>query len=161
VSFPGHFLVKLRMQSGAQQGDVVIDPFSGQSLSREDLNERLAPYRQRQSLMNEEDMPLGLFLQAATPREVLARMLRNLKEIYRSSGDWPRLLPVQERLVVLLPQDWVERRDRGYAKAELGFYEAAVEDLSESLLRAPGARDHAAVAVRVEEMRAQPRPRLH
>jgi hypothetical protein len=41
VSFPGHFLVKLRMP----RGEVVIDPFSGQSLSREDLDERLMPYR--------------------------------------------------------------------------------------------------------------------
>ena len=37
VSFPGHFLVKLRLP----QGEVVIDPFTGQSLSRSDLEERL------------------------------------------------------------------------------------------------------------------------
>lgn len=161
VSFPGHFLVKLRMQSGAQQGEVVIDPFSGQSLSREDLDERLAPYRRRQGLMNDEEMPLALFLQAATPREVLARMLRNLKEIYRSAGDWPRVLPVLERLVILLPQDWTERRDRGLALAELGQYDGAVADLSEYLVHTPGARDHAAMSGRLEEMRMQRRPRLH
>lgn len=161
VSFPGHFLVKLRMQSGAQHGEVVIDPFSGQSLSREDLDERLAPYRRRQGLLSEDELPLGLFLQSATPREVLARMLRNLKEIYRSTSDWPRLLPVLERLVVLLPRDWPERRDRGLARAELGQYDAAVDDLNEYLVHTPGARDHAAMIGRVEEMRSQRRPRLH
>ena len=161
VSFPGHFLVKLRMQSGAQHGEVVIDPFSGQSLSREDLDERLAPYRRRQGLLSEDELPLGLFLQSATPREVLARMLRNLKEIYRSTSDWPRLLPVLERLVVLLPRDWAERRDRGLARAELGQYDAAVDDLNEYLVHTPGARDHAAMIGRVEEMRSQRRPRLH
>lgn len=161
VSFPGHFLVKLRMQSGTQHGEVVIDPFSGQSLSREDLDERLAPYRRQQGLMSEDELPLALFLQAATPREVLARMLRNLKEIYRSAGDWSRLLPVQERLVILLPQDWAERRDRGLALAELGQYDAAVEDLDEYLAHALGARDRTAMAGRAEEMRAQRRPRLH
>ena len=35
ISFPGHFLVKLRMNTGQQLGEVVIDPFTGQSLSRE------------------------------------------------------------------------------------------------------------------------------
>ena len=44
VSFPGHFLVKLQMP----RGEVVIDPFTGQSLSREELDELLAPYRKRQ-----------------------------------------------------------------------------------------------------------------
>lgn len=161
VSFPGHFLVKLRMQSGAQHGDVVIDPFSGQSLSREELDERLAPYRRRQGVASEDELPLGLFLQAAAPREVLARMLRNLKEIHRSAGDWPRVLPVLERLVVLLPQDWAERRDRGLALAEVGQYEAAAADLSEYLANTPGARDHAAMSGRLEEMRSHRRPRLH
>jgi regulator of sirC expression with transglutaminase-like and TPR domain len=43
VSFPGHFLVKVPMP----RGEVVIDPFTGQSLSREELEERLAPYRRK------------------------------------------------------------------------------------------------------------------
>ena len=45
-------------------------------------------------------MPLGLFLQTAPARDVLARMLGNLKEIHRSAHDWPRLFAVLERLVV-------------------------------------------------------------
>ena len=81
VSFPGHFLIKLKMP----QGEVIIDPFTGQSLSREALDERLAPYRRRQGLVGEFEAPLGLFLQAASGRDVLARMLRNLKEIHRSA----------------------------------------------------------------------------
>jgi regulator of sirC expression with transglutaminase-like and TPR domain len=40
---------------------------------------------------------------------VVARLLRNLKEIHRSAEDWPRLLAVLQRLVVLLPDDAVER----------------------------------------------------
>src|SRR5580765_33078 len=85
VSFPGHFLIKLRMATGRQQGEVVIDPFTGHSLSREELDERLQPYRRQQGLEGDFDVPLGLFLQAATAREVIARMLRNLKEIHRSA----------------------------------------------------------------------------
>lgn len=157
VSFPGHFLVKVKMP----QGEVVIDPFTGQSLSRDELDERLMPYKRRQGLLGEFDMPLGLFLQSASPREVLARMLRNLKEIHRSAEDWPRLLSVQQRLVVLLPRDWDERRDRGLAQAELGVWDAAADDLDAYVEHSPQAEDRGAIAERAAELRAQGRPRLH
>jgi regulator of sirC expression with transglutaminase-like and TPR domain len=67
VSFPGHFLIKLRMHTGQQHGEVVIDPFTGHSLSREELDELLGPYKRSHGLMGEFDAPLGLFLQSAPP----------------------------------------------------------------------------------------------
>lgn len=157
VSFPGHFLVKLRMP----QGEVVIDPFTGESLSRDELDELLAPYRRRQGLVGDFEAPLGLFLQAAAPREVVARMLRNLKEIHRSAEDWPRLLAVLDRLIVLLPQAWEERRDRALTYAEIGDSAAAVPDLAAYLEHRPGADDHAALSERLREWRDAGRPRLH
>ncbi len=149
VSFPGHFLIKLRMASGRQQGEVVIDPFTGHSLSRDELDELLAPYKKTRGLHGEFDMPLGLFLQAATHREVVGRVLRNLKEIHRSARDGRRLLQVQERLVVLLPQAWEERRDRGLAYADLGIDAAAARDLSDYLEHVPDAIDRTLVAERL------------
>ena len=157
VSFPGHFLVKLKMP----QGEVIMDPFTGQSLSREALDERLAPYRHRQGLVGEFEAPLGLFLQAASARDVLARLLRNLKEIHRSAEDWPRLLAVQQRLVVLLPQAWEERRDRGLVWAELDERQAAVEDLLAYLEHRPDADDVQALALRLDDLRSTGSPRLH
>lgn len=56
-------------------------------------------------------------------------MLRNLKEIHRSQADVSRLLAVQERLVILLPDHVSEWRDRGLAHAELGNTRQAVADL--------------------------------
>jgi regulator of sirC expression with transglutaminase-like and TPR domain len=157
VAFPGHFLVKVRMP----QGEVILDPFTGRSLSRDELEERLVPYKRRQGLLGEFDMPLGLFLQSASPREVVARMLRNLKEIHRAAEDWARLLSVQQRLVILLPRDWDERRDRGLAHAELGAWDAAADDLDAYLDHSPQAADRRAIAERAAELRAQGRPRLH
>lgn len=157
VAFPGHFLVKVRMP----QGEVILDPFTGRSLSRDELEERLVPYKRRQGLLGEFDMPLGLFLQSASPREVVARMLRNLKEIHRAAEDWARLLSVQQRLVILLPRDWDERRDRGLAHAELGAWDAAADDLDAYLDHTPQAADRRAIAERAAELRAQGRPRLH
>jgi regulator of sirC expression with transglutaminase-like and TPR domain len=156
VSFPGHFLVKMRLP----KGEVVIDPFSGRSLSREELDERLAPYRRRQGLVGDHEVPLGLFLQAASSREVLARLLRNLKEIHRSAQDWARLLAVQQRLVVLLPDAWEERRDRGLAYAELGQPLLAVDDLDAYLGHCPDAADAAQLLERVDGLRRGGRRRL-
>jgi regulator of sirC expression with transglutaminase-like and TPR domain len=149
VSFPGHFLVKLRMHTGQQHGEVVIDPFSGQSLSREELDELLAPYKRSRGLQGDFDVPMGLFLQSAVPREVVARMLRNLKEIHRNVQAWPRLLPVMQRLVVLLPQAWEERRDRGLLYAELGLFDAAARDLRTYLDQVDDAPDREMVAQRL------------
>ena len=149
VSFPGHFLVKLRMHTGQQHGEVVIDPFTGQSLSREELDELLAPYKRSRGLQGDFDVPMGLFLQSATPREIVSRMLRNLKEIHRSAQNWTRLLPVMQRLVVLLPQVWEERRDRGLVFAELGQLDAAARDLALYLEQASDAPDRVQIAQRL------------
>ncbi len=157
VSFPGHFLIKLRMP----QGEVVIDPFNGQSLSREDLDERLVPYRRRHGLEGDFETPLGLFLQNTPPRDVLARMLRNLKEIHRTTEDWPRLLAVQERLVLLLPGSVEELRDRGLTWAELGHSAQAAADLEAYLERRPNADDGPALAERARELRGSGAPRWH
>ncbi len=156
VSFPGHFLVKVRMP----QGEVIVDPFTGRSLSREALEQMLVPY-QRGSALERFDAPLGLYLQAAPPRDVLARMLRNLKEIHRSAEDWPRLLAVTQRLVILLPESWSERRDRGLAYAELGFDTAAADDLQTYFEQAPDAVDRDNVAARLALLVHGRSPRLH
>lgn len=157
VSFPGHFLIKLKMP----QGEVVIDPFNGRSLSRDDLEERIEPYRRRHGLIGDAEVPLGLFLQTATPRAVVARLLRNLKEIHRGAEEWPALLAVMQRLVILLPDDWDERRDRGLVRAELGDDDGAVQDLAAYVEHSPGADDVRAISERIGELRAAGRPQWH
>ena len=137
ISFPGHFLVKLRMP----MGEVVIDPFSGRSLDRGELEERLQPLREQRGLVGDDAVPLGLFLQPATGREMVARQLRNLKEIHRGARDWPRLAAVQRRLVILLPDDWTERRDLALACAQLGQAEDAVDAMTLYLHHTPVAHD--------------------
>jgi len=151
VSFPGCFMVKITLPLG----QAVIDPMSGRSLSREELSERLDPYRKRSSQSQGVEVPLGLYLQTAQPREIIARMLRNLKEIHRAQEDWSRMLAVQERLVLLLPQSWGEYRDRGLAHAELGNTEQALADLECYLVHADDVVDVGAIAHRVDGLRGQ------
>jgi regulator of sirC expression with transglutaminase-like and TPR domain len=155
VSFPGHFMIKVTLP----RGQVVIDPLSGQSLSREELSERLEPYKRRSGLVDEFDVPLGLYLQSAKPRDIIVRMLRNLKEIYKSQEDWPRFVAVQNRLIAALPQAWAEYRDRGLALVEmdekLGGSSAALADLELYLSKAEDALDIDAIAELVAGLRQQ------
>ncbi|MCE4555160.1 SirB1 family protein [Roseateles cellulosilyticus] len=156
VAFPGHFLVKCRVGLG----EVVIDPFTGDTLSQSRLDERLAVYRHGSGLPDDWELPLEFFLRAATKREILARMLRNLKEVHRAAQDWPRLLAVQERLVVLLPQDAAERRDRGLVLEALGAHAAAAADLGFYLEVQPDAADAPALRQRLAVLQAQRSPPL-
>ena len=149
VNFPGHFMVKVNLPNG----QVVIDPFTGQSLSREDLSERLEPYKRRNGLVDDFDVPVGLYLQAATPRDIVARLLRNLKEIHRTQEDWLRLIAVQDRLLILLPDAWSEYRDRGLAWAEMGDLRLAVNDLEIYVEHSDDTLDREAIAQRVQELR--------
>ena len=151
VAFPGHFMVKVNLP----RGQVVIDPLSGQSLSREELADRLEPFRKRSSADEEFDTPIGLFLQSAPPREIIGRMLRNLKEIHKTQEDWQRLIAVEDRLIVLQPDAWPEYRDRGLAWAVQGKAERAVPDLEKYLAQAEDALDLDAVALRLAQLRHQ------
>jgi len=158
VSFPGHFLVKLKIGTN----EVLLDPFTGESLSRSRLDEILQGYVEAQGLDRDADLPLEYFLQAATPRQILARMLRNLKEIHRQAKDWPRLLAVQQRLVLLLPQDAAERRDRGLVLEALGHWPAAAEDLTHYLsAQGQAAPDSDELRARVEKLRSFGQPPMH
>jgi regulator of sirC expression with transglutaminase-like and TPR domain len=152
IAFPGHFMVKVSLP----KGQVVIDPFNGQSLSREELNERLEMYKRPRGLVEDFDVPLGLYLQAARPREIVGRMLRNLKEIHVTQNDWPRLIAVLDRLIILVPDAWVEYRDRGLAWAEQGDAARAVDDLQVYLGNVRDALDVDAISGRVAELRRTP-----
>ena len=153
VAFPGHFMVKVNLP----KGQVVIDPFTGQSLSREDLSERLMPFKHLSDLpesdKEEADIPLGLYLQSAKPRDIITRMLHNLKEVHKTAEDWQRMIPVQDRQIALNPDAWSEYRDRGLAFAELGKATAAVRDFDVYLLNVTEAPDVKAIALRAQELR--------
>ncbi|MEY8879067.1 MAG: SirB1 family protein [Leptothrix sp. (in: b-proteobacteria)] len=162
LSFPGHFLVKLQLP----RGDAVIDPLNGQSLTRHTLEERLEPHLGRGRDWGAEGagVPgdwLAPFLVPATPREIIARMLRNLEALHRSQDDLPRLLAVQKRLVVVQPDEWEWRRARGQTLARLGQTELAIEDLAAYLRHDPVGEDRARVRAQLEALREAGPPRWH
>lgn len=154
VGFPGHFLIKVKLR----QGDVFLDPLTCNSLSRSALDEALLPYLAKQA---SGAAGLEHYLGDASPRQVLARMLRNLKEIHRSQSDLLRLLSVQQRLVILLPGDMQELRDRAEVLESLGCWAAAAEDLQTYLRHNPAASDQELIKRRLRGLQARGGPGLH
>lgn len=148
VSFPGHFLCKVSLS----EGQVILDPFTGETLGREAVSERLQPFKQAHGLPEDDEAPLDLFLQPATPADILHRMLLNLREIHRYHDDAQRELAVHERLVILSPEAWELRRDRGLCAARLGDKRAAVRDLEVYLHHVQDAPDRAQVSAALSQL---------
>lgn len=145
ISFPGHFLMKLRVNSG----DIILDPLTGNSLSREELEERIASSIE----IEDEDEPIALelYLRAAHPREILTRILRNLKAIFMENKQWAYLLDVQERLVLVLPDEITEKRDRGLIYGHLKYYDKGIKDLEAYLKLRPNTDDAEDISKKLQE----------
>jgi regulator of sirC expression with transglutaminase-like and TPR domain len=128
VGFPGHFLVKY---SDAAE-EVVIDPFFGVLLDEEDCRARL-----RNTVG--PDVPFDeRALRAATPREILVRMLTNLKQFYFREEDFERALACSDRILLLFPELPTELRDRGIIYQRLECFGPALADLERFVELAPG-----------------------
>jgi regulator of sirC expression with transglutaminase-like and TPR domain len=147
VSFPGHFLVKCALRDGM----AVLDPYAGgRSLGVDELQQRL----RAAGAQGEVDAAiLGHLLSAAPCKEILARMLRNLKGIYAGQGDWLRALAASERTIALCPDDAGEEyRDRAGIYLKLECFRAALGDFNTYLRQRPSADDVAEVRARVAEL---------
>jgi regulator of sirC expression with transglutaminase-like and TPR domain len=140
VSFPGHFLVRLKLRGGM----LVLDPFAGGApQSEEELRKRVKrviPDGVADDLPAAE-LPLDQFLEPASKRQILSRVLRNLKGIYRESDKPERMLDVLNRMLVVTPGASAELRDRGYVYQRLECYRAAFKDLTDYAEREPDAPD--------------------
>lgn len=154
--FPHHLLVRVSLPLG----EVVIDPVDGRSLSHQMMMELLEPRQRRHDMLPE--LALEPFLRVARPREIVARLLRQLELRYQKAEDWDRLLGVQQRLVMLLPYDHGQRRDRGLTLARLGRDDEAILDLSDYLSEAhPRAADRSHVAAKLRRLQSGARSRWH
>ena len=153
VSFPGHFLVRVRLRGGM----LVLDPFSGGAPQSEDelrsRVKRVIPDGVADDLPASE-LPLDQFLEPATNRQILARVLRNLKGIYRKANKPERMLDVLNRMLLVTPDASAELRDRGYVYQRLECYRAAFKDLTDYAEREPDAPDLDEVRSKLMELSA-------
>ena len=151
VSFPNHFMMRISLQ----QGEIIMDPLNGESLSKNQLQEMLDPYLDAKGYRGELSLPLNIFLRASSSREILSRFMRNLKMIYSEDERWERLVGIQERLVILLPDSAEEIRDRGLIFAQLEYVRPAIADLHRYLSEMPGAEDAADIREHIATLEGQ------
>jgi len=147
VGFPGHFLVKLRPELGPE---IFIDPYNGGELLTSE--ECVARFKNLSHGREFDER----YLHGVAPRQILGRMLHNLKRNYVEQGDDVRAFWVIDRLLLLAPDAIEEVRDRGLVEARLGLKPAAARDLEAYLAREPAAADAAEVAELLTTIRSRP-----
>jgi regulator of sirC expression with transglutaminase-like and TPR domain len=115
-------------------GALILDPFdAGAELDDAACRRLLA--RQVGDLTL--DLPIDPLLQPCSPREMLARMLNNLKRNYVAQRQFPQARDITALLVTLDPAELTELRDRGLLASHLDDYSAALRDLQTYLRLAP------------------------
>lgn len=146
VGMPGHFLVKW---AGRDGGEVLVDPFDdGEILTRDDAQDRVDEIFERKVTLTDDH------LRSISKREMLTRLLNNLKKIHLEEGQQDRALQVLDRLLVVNPYSFQDLRDRGLVHRRLGHDERAVEDLERYLELLPGADDADEVRQVVERLQS-------
>jgi len=143
VNFPGRFLVRYR----GEEKQLLIDAFDNGRLRFEDQAQELLDKAYGGLVRTQDD-----FLEAATKRDMILRMLINLKNLYANVKDELRMLAVVERLLIIDPSMEGELRDRGMILARLGRRGEAVEQFRAYLQFSPGAIDAASVLGMIEEL---------
>lgn len=154
VSFPGHFLVRLDVEDGL----LVLDPYHrGRSIGADELRERASPHLGGADI---DDRQLLLMLEPASNRAIVARMLRNLKNLYEEQKLPDKALRCADRLVRLVPGQADLLRDRADLYHRIGHEDAARADWSRYLALMPKAEDHDAIRERLIDTGTTAR-RLH
>ena len=144
VSFPGHFLCKVSLDDG----ELIVDAFNrGQLLGLAELKRRFA------SAAGDAARFDPRLLRAARPKEILARMLQNLRSVYLERDDLPRALSAVDRQLLLQPDDVRLLRDRARLCEQLGGADAAAADLETVLRLDPASSDAGALRARVDRLR--------
>jgi len=139
-------------------GTLVLDPFAcGAPQSADELRRRIKRVIPPGAAGNVPlaDLPLEQFLEPASNRQILARLLRNLKAIYREADQPERMLAVLNRALLVTPDANADLRERGLVYQRLECYRAALQDLKDYVEREPEAPDYEQVRASVIELSAR------
>jgi regulator of sirC expression with transglutaminase-like and TPR domain len=146
VGFPGHFLVQVAADDGSE---LLVDAFHGRVVDLHDLGALLARAAGPQARLDP-----GM-LRPAAPREILVRLLRNLKHAHAQRDELAEAIACCDRLLLLEPDAPAELRDRGLLLRGQGAWSAAAADLERYLARVPDAEDGVEIRALVAALRKQ------
>jgi regulator of sirC expression with transglutaminase-like and TPR domain len=144
VGMPGHFLVKY----GDRTQEFFLDPFNGgQILTREDCERRFS-----EMFGNEQEFSERM-LDVVSPRQMLFRMVNNLKTIYLKVHAYEKSLAMVDMMLLADPEAIEQYRDRGILKVQLRRFNAAVRDFEQYVKGAPDSKDRPQVEEHLKELR--------
>ena len=147
ISFPGHFLVRLQLNHAA----IVIDPFhQGKVLDRQLL---LTHLKSLGSSPKQAESLLKQALRGATKKQILARMLRNLKQNYLQNGQVECALIAADLIVSSLPDEPLCLRERAELYENLEVQALAADDYEAYLHLAPNTPDAESIRQRLVNLR--------
>lgn len=149
VNFPAHFLVRYR---GSVE-NILVDPFDAEALRFEDEAQVLLD-RQFGGMVKMRPE----FLRSATKRDMVLRLLLNLKGLYMNARDMKRTLAVTDRILLLRPGAAGELRESGILLARMGRVPEARERLTQYLEAVPEAEDAARIWTLLENLRENETP---
>jgi len=129
----------------AASGEIFIDAFNGRTLTREECAKMLS------EMYGGEVKMRPALLEPSTKRQILSRILNNLKSLYLSRGDLPRALSASDRIMLADPHLTSEWRDRGMIHFQMHHDKEALTDLTRYLAVRPEPED----APRVKQLRGQ------
>lgn len=133
VGMPGHFLLKHYEVSGRA---ILIDVFErGRIVTEEDCQKKLNKIYAGQIVLQPE------FLMPVTRRQMLTRMLNNLKTIYLSQRSFRRALQVVDLILVIYPRSPEDVKQRAVLRYNLDDYSGALADFDEYVKMSPDASD--------------------
>ncbi len=128
INFPGHFLARV-LDGGEDKGPgLIVDPFHAGALLDEQDCRRLL----RGSLGDDAAFDARLLAPVAR-RDILRRMVTNLKRLYVRMRSFPQARIATDLLVALSPASLPELRDRGLLAYHMNDYTAALHDLEQYL----------------------------
>ena len=131
IGMPGHFVVRHR-----NEPNFYVDAFNGGLLLSQDECGALMREAAGNSVRLEAH-----HLDPVTPREILARILRNLKAVYWDREDFDRCIAAIGALMVVLPDRPEEQRDRGVVHLKAGNRRESAADFAAYIEAAPNADD--------------------
>jgi len=150
VNFPGHFLVRFK----GDAVDLLIDPYDRGAIRFQDQAQELLD-RVYGGMVRVHDS----FLKVAGRREMLVRLLMNLKSLYINVQDHPRALSAVERILLIRPIAPGDIRDKGVILARMGRTREAQEQLEAYLNVAPDAADSGRILGMLEELKTAGGPK--
>ncbi|MEO6726651.1 MAG: transglutaminase-like domain-containing protein [Blastocatellia bacterium] len=148
VGMPGHFIVKYPSDLSADEQEIFVDPFHGGRLLTEEQCRKIIDEAYKGEMKFQ-----SAFLRAVTRKQILIRMLQNLKAIYANALDHHKMLSVIERILLITPDAITEIRDRGLVLFARSRYSEARVDLEEYLRRKPMAEDVAEIKKQLSQLR--------